>query len=41
MDLAGPVMRDSLRFEEGAAMAGDAPGSGVAWSEAAVARYLA
>lgn len=41
MDLAGPVLRESLRFEDGNALPAEAPGSGVEWDEGAVARYLA
>lgn len=39
MDLAGPVLAKPLAFRDGAAVPDDAPGTGVAWNEEAVARF--
>jgi mandelate racemase len=41
LDLASPILQEPLRIEDGYATATDAPGSGVAWNEEAVGRYLA
>ncbi len=41
MDLAGQVLAQPLRFVDGNAVPDDAPGSGIAWDEAAVGRWLA
>lgn len=41
MDLAGPVLAGGLRFEAGQALVPEVPGTGVAWDEAAVARFQA
>ena len=41
LDLASPILREPLRIEAGYAIPTDAPGSGIAWNEDAVARYLA
>lgn len=40
MDLAGLILREPLRFQDGYALAGNEPGAGVAWNETAVARYI-
>lgn len=40
MGLADRILREPLRFEGGAAIPSDAPGSGVAWNESEVLRYL-
>ncbi len=40
LDLASPILREPLRIVDGYATPGDAPGSGIAWDEEAVARYL-
>ncbi|SUV89848.1 mandelate racemase / L-alanine-DL-glutamate epimerase [Bordetella holmesii] len=39
MDLAAPVLQQPLRFEEGQAIIGQAPGVGLQWDERAVSRY--
>ncbi|WP_298827944.1 enolase C-terminal domain-like protein [uncultured Piscinibacter sp.] len=39
VDWAEPVLREPLKIENGHALPGEAPGSGVAWDEAAVERY--
>lgn len=41
MDLAGPILAQPLRFHAGNAEISDEPGTGVAWNEDAVSRYLA
>jgi mandelate racemase len=41
LDLASPVLKEPLRIEDGFATPSDAPGSGIAWNEEAVSRYLA
>ncbi|HEY4068537.1 MAG TPA: enolase C-terminal domain-like protein [Burkholderiaceae bacterium] len=40
MDLAGPVLEPSLRFEGGVAHLADAPGVGLRWNEPAIAGFL-
>ena len=39
LDLASPILQEPLRIEGGMATASDAPGTGIAWDEAAVSRY--
>ena len=39
VDWAEPVLREPLKIENGQAVLTDAPGSGIAWDEAAVERY--
>ncbi|MDM0109731.1 enolase C-terminal domain-like protein [Variovorax sp. J22R24] len=39
MDLAGPVLEESLSFENGTAIAPQRPGTGIAWNEDAVRRF--
>jgi mandelate racemase len=41
LDLASPILQEPLHIEDGYATPGDAPGSGIAWNEEAVSRYLA
>jgi mandelate racemase len=41
LDLASPILQEPLRIENGYATPTEAPGSGIAWDEEAVARYLA
>ena len=41
VDWANPILQEPVKIENGQAVIGDAPGSGVAWDEAGVARYLA
>ena len=40
VDWADPVLQTPLRIASGQALAPDTPGCGMAWDEAAVARYL-
>lgn len=40
MALADSILQEPLRFDRGAAIPSDRPGSGVAWKEDAVQRYL-
>ena len=40
LDLASPILQEPLRIEDGYAAPTDAPGSGIAWNEEAVAQYL-
>jgi mandelate racemase len=40
LDLASPILQDPLCIKDGYAAPYDAPGSGIAWNEEAVARYL-
>jgi mandelate racemase len=40
LDAARPVLREPVDVRAGSVTAGEAPGSGVAWDEDAVARYL-
>src|SRR5215211_1270269 len=40
LDLASHILQEPLRIEDGYATPTDAPGSGITWNEAAVARYL-
>ena len=40
MDLAAPVLARPLAFEDGMATAPAEPGTGIAWDEEAVRRYL-
>jgi mandelate racemase len=39
VDWADPIVREPLRIVEGHALVPDRPGNGLAWDEAAVARY--
>jgi mandelate racemase len=41
MDWAAPLLQEPLRVERGVARIPDRPGAGIAWDEAAVARYAA
>lgn len=41
MDLAGLILRRPLQFDGGRAIPPDAPGTGIDWNEAAVARFAA
>ncbi len=41
VDWANPILQEPVKIENGQAVIGDAPGSGIAWDEAGVARYLA
>ncbi len=41
VDLASPVLAQPLRIERGQAIVSSGPGTGVAWDEAAVRRFLA
>ena len=41
VDWANPILQDPVKIDKGQAVMGNAPGSGVAWDEAGVARYLA
>jgi mandelate racemase len=41
MDLAGPILEEPLRFENGCAQVGPRPGVGLSWKESAVAQYAA
>jgi mandelate racemase len=41
MDFAAPVLAQPLRVERGMALCPDAPGTGIAWDEAAVQRHAA
>jgi mandelate racemase len=41
LDLASPILQEPLRIENGMAVASDAPGTGIAWDETAVSRFLA
>ena len=41
MDWANPILTEPLRIEAGQAVVPDRPGHGMAWDEAAVARYSA
>lgn len=40
VDWASPILAEPLRIVDGMAMVSDRPGTGVAWNEEAVARYL-
>jgi mandelate racemase len=40
VDWAAPILQTPLKIEGGCAVAPDVPGSGIAWNEANVARYL-
>jgi mandelate racemase len=40
MDLAGPIVEPVLRFKDGNAHFGDAPGAGIIWREKEVDRFL-
>jgi mandelate racemase len=40
LDLAGPILQQPLKIERGTATADDSPGTGIAWDEEAVARFL-
>jgi mandelate racemase len=40
LDLASPILQEPLRIEDGMATASDSPGTGIAWDEAAVSRFL-
>jgi mandelate racemase len=39
LDVAGPLLAEPLRIRDGKAVLTDAPGGGVSWSEAGVARF--
>lgn len=39
VDWAEPILREPLKIEDGHAVLSEAPGSGIAWDEAAVERY--
>jgi len=39
VDWADPILREPLRIEDGCAVVADAPGTGIAWNEAAVERF--
>ena len=39
VDWAAPVLQEPLRIVDGSAVIPDRPGSGIAWDEAAVAKY--
>ena len=41
VDWAAPILQSPLRIEAGHAVVPDTPGSGIAWNEESVARYLA
>jgi mandelate racemase len=41
LDLASPILQEPLQISGGHATPTDAPGSGIAWNEEAVARFLA
>jgi mandelate racemase len=41
LDLASPILQEPLQIEDGYATPTDAPGSGIAWNEETVTRYLA
>jgi mandelate racemase len=40
VDWAEPILQEPLRIADGVAVAPDVPGSGLAWDEAMVERYL-
>ena len=40
VDWANPVLKEPLRIEKGQAVIPDVPGTGIAWNEKAVKRYL-
>jgi len=40
VDWADPVLQEPMRIEDGHAVIADAPGTGIAWDEGAVKRYL-
>ena len=40
VDWASPILQQPLVIQDGQAMIGDAPGSGIAWDEQSVSRYL-
>jgi mandelate racemase len=40
LDLASPILQEPLRIGDGYATPTDSPGSGIAWNEEAVSRYL-
>jgi mandelate racemase len=39
LDLAGPILAEPLRIEDGQAVMSEAPGSGVVWNEKAIERF--
>jgi mandelate racemase len=41
LDIAGPILAQSLRIENGCAVLSDQPGTGIAWNETAVATFAA
>ena len=41
VDWANPILRDPLELKDGKALPATTPGSGIAWDEAAVAKYAA
>ena len=40
VDWADPILREPLRIDDGCAVIADAPGTGIAWDEAAVERFV-
>src|SRR5829696_4862018 len=40
LDLAGPVLKEPVRIEDGHAVIATSPGTGVEWDEESVRRYL-
>jgi mandelate racemase len=40
VDWAEPVLKESLRIEGGDAVVADRPGTGIAWNDEAVSRFL-
>ncbi len=40
LDIASPILQEPLRIQDGHAIPSNAPGSGIAWNEEAVRRYL-
>ena len=40
VDWAAPILQEPMRIDGGYATAPDVPGSGIAWDEASVRRYL-
>jgi mandelate racemase len=41
VDWANPILQEPLRIEDGHAVISDTPGTGIAWNEQSVARFLA
>jgi mandelate racemase len=40
VDWANPILQEPLRIEGGQAVIADAPGTGIAWNEENVSRYI-